>query len=217
MDLIGTKFSDELLLIKDSKGIEMSTYEAVGEVGKTLKRLIWSNISSIDILSEINENGITLSSPGDDNNGELSIFLYHIVEDNYQKNQGTLPIGAGDLKKAPTSLRLFYMITPHLDKYMEDRALKEHLLIGKIIQIFSDNPVLRSPFLQGPLAGETLKLIANTLSIDEINKLWSIISNSKPYMLSIYYEVAPVRIDSTLAQEVIRVVERNISYSGESG
>ena len=183
----------------------MSTYEAVGEVGKTLKRLIWSNISSTDLGKDIGENGITLSSPEEDDNGKLSIFLYQIVEDIYQKNQGMLPDGPRNLKQPPTSLRLFYMITPHLDKSMQDRALREHLLIGKIIQIFSDNPVLRSPFLEGPLAGETLKLIANDLSIDEINKFWSIISKSKPYMLSIYYEVAPVRIDSINKVETVRV------------
>lgn len=184
----------------------MSTYEAVGEVGKTLKRLIWSNILGIDLFKDIGENGITLSSPEEDNNGDISIFLYHIVEDSYQKNKGMLPVGSRDSKKTPTSLRLFYMITPHLNKgIINDRSLMEHFLIGKIIQIFSDNPVLRSPFLEGPLAGETLKLMANTLSVDEINKFWSIISKSKPYMLSIYYEVAPVRIESTCKVETIRV------------
>ncbi len=183
----------------------MSTYEAVGEVGKSLKRLIWSNISNLDLGNDIGENGITLSSPEEDNKSELSIFLYHIVEDSYQRNQGMLPFDSRNLKKTPTSLRLFYMITPHLDKGMRDRALREHFLIGKIIQIFSDNPVLRSPFLEGPLAGETLKLIPNTLSIDEINKFWSIISKSKSYMLSIYYEVSPIRIDSTRKVETVRV------------
>jgi hypothetical protein len=183
----------------------MSTYKAIGEVGKSLKRLIWSNISNLDLGTDIGENGITLTSPEEDNNGKLSIFLYNIVEDSYQRNQGMLPVDSRNLKKTPTSLRLFYMITPHLDGVPQDRALREHFLIGKIIQIFSDNPVLRSPFLEGPLAGETLKLIPNTLSIDEINKFWSIISKSKPYMLSIYYEVAPVRIESTCKVETTRV------------
>ena len=183
----------------------MSTYEAIGEVGKSLKRLIWSNISDLDLGTDIGENGITLTSPEEDNNGKLSIFLYHIVEDSYQRNQGMLPVDSRSLKKTPTSLRLFYMITPHLGGVPQDRALREHFLIGKIIQIFSDNPVLRSPFLEGPLAGETLKLIPNTLSIDEINKFWSIISKSKPYLLSIYYEVAPVRIESTCKVETTRV------------
>ncbi|HCO18464.1 MAG TPA: hypothetical protein DIT39_02470 [Tissierellales bacterium] len=180
----------------------MSTYEAIGEVGNTLKRLILNNISSINQFKDIGENGITLSSPEEDNNSQLSIFLYNIVEDSYQRNQGMLPVNSRNLKKTPTTLRLFYMITPHLDKSMKD---KEHILIGKIIQIFSDNPVLRSPFLEGPLTGETLKLIPNTLSIDEINKFWSIVSKSKPYMLSIYYEVSPIRIDSTRKVETIRV------------
>lgn len=181
----------------------MSTYEAIGEVGKSLKRLIENNISGLDL--GIGENDITISSPDEENNGKLSILLYHIVEDSYQRNQGMLSYDSSKLKKPPTSLRLFYMITPHLEKTMVDRALKEHFLIGKIIQIFSDNPILRSPFLQESLAGETLKLISNTLSIDEINKLWSIIAKSKPYMLSIYYEVSPIRIDSTEEVEIIRV------------
>lgn len=183
----------------------MSTYEAIGEVGRSLVRLIENNISNLHPYET------TLSSPDEKNNGKLSIFLYHIVEDSYQKNQGMLPIDPRNLKKPPTSLRLFYMITPHLDKEaMEDRALAEHLLIGKIIQIFSDNPILRSPFLQGSLAGETLRLVPITLSIDEINKLWSVVAKSKPYMLSIYYEVSPIRIDSTGNVEIRRVTSVDV-------
>lgn len=189
----------------------MSSYEAIAEVGKTLKRLIWSNILNTDLSSYIGENEITLCSPEEDNSGKLSIFLYHIVEDSYQKNQGMLPDGPRNLKKPPTSLRLFYMITPHLKG--DDRTKIEHQLIGKIIQIFGDSPILRSPILEGPLAGETLKLMPNELSIDEINKFWSIISKSKPYTLSIYYEVAPVRIDSTLNVGIVLVASVDNQYA----
>lgn len=181
----------------------MSTYTAIAEVGNTLMKLIYDNLSK-EMKEEVGVAGITLSSPEDDINGTLSVFLYQIIEDSYQKNQGMLPDGS-KLKKPPTALRLFYMITPHLKKVQGDRVLKEHQLIGNIIQIFSDNPVLTSPFLEGSLADYRIKLIANTLSIDEINKIWSIISKSKPYMLSIYYEVAPVRIDSTREMEMVKV------------
>jgi hypothetical protein len=78
------------------------------------------------------------------------------------------------------------------------------------MQIFHDNSVLRGSALHENLVGEALRLILNSISTEELNKLWSVISKTKTYKLSVCYEVTPVRIDSMRKREVTRVTEREL-------
>ena len=183
----------------------MSNYSAVGDVGKTLVKLIWDNIKDDDQIKSIitSEDQIVISSPeGMTPDKKLSLFLYQISEDPYQKNQGMQVYGPEELEYPPICLNLFYMFTPNTANYEKD-----HILIGKIIQIFNDNQILRGPILQGSLAGEELRLIFCPLSLDELNKIWIVMSKSNSYRLSAYYEVTPVRIKSTRKKAVKRVLE----------
>jgi hypothetical protein len=195
----------------------MSDYNAILNVGKTLIRLLWENISiDTQAKSIINsDHQMALSSPEEvTDEFKLSLFLYQITEDPFYKNQPPRALGSAGFQGRPIYLNLFYMITPNTKD-----AEKDQILLGKVAQIFNDNPVLKGPVLQAPLPEdrEDIKLIFNPLSLDDINKIWTVISKSRPYRYSLYYEVTPVRIDSTRTQSVSRVVERDISYSGESG
>jgi hypothetical protein len=190
----------------------MSDYNALVYIGKMLLRLLWENISSDNQLKSIvnSDHQITLSSPEDvTDEFKLSLFLYQITKEPHYANQPMKPSGSKAFFGQPLYLNLFYMITPNT-KDVE----KDQILLGKVAQIFNDNPVLKGPALQGPLAvdGEDIKLIFNPLSLDEIIKIWTVISKSKPYRFSLYYEVTPVRIDSTRMEEVERVVESDVSY-----
>lgn len=194
----------------------MAGYSAVKDAGKTLSSLIWNNIKNDNQITPIisSENQIALSSPEETTpDKKLSLFLYQIIEDSYQKNQEALPCGHEEMERPPIYLNLFYMITPNTAD-----CEKDHLLIGKVAQIFNDNRILRGPVLRGDLAGEELRVTLCSLSLDELNKMWSVISKSNPYRLSAYYEVGPVKIDSTRRRGIKRVLEADIEkylYSGE--
>lgn len=185
----------------------MSDYNAIADVGSSLIELLWRYIKNDDDFKKNtglnSESQVTLSTPESLNDDQkLSLFLYQVIEDTYQKNQDQTWLGPDRCRAPSMPLSLFYLITPNTKD-----GLKDQILIGKVIQIFNDHRVLRSPFLKGTLAGEELDLIFNPLSIDDINKIWSVISKSKPYMFSVYYEVARVRIDSTHEETVKRVTE----------
>jgi hypothetical protein len=173
----------------------LSTYDAIAEVGSSLKRLIWDNISDKSLLGPEGSEGIILSHPNSNDKGTLSIFLYRIEEESYQKNQPWSSNGADKISRPPISLNLFYMITPHFDKNMKDHILNDHRLMGEVIRILYDHPVLKSPVLQGSLQDDKLNLRFISPSIDEINKIWSM-PESTQYMISAYYEVSPLRLDS---------------------
>jgi len=183
----------------------MGNYGAVRDVGKALSSLIWNNIKDDNQITSIisSENQITLSSPEDMTpDKKLSLFLYQITEDSYQKNQEMQVTSPEELKYPPIYLNLFYMVTPNTADYEKDQ-----ILIGKVIQIFNDDQILRGPILQGNLVGEELRLIFCPLSLDELNKIWSVMSKSNSYRLSAYYEVTPVKIESTRKKAIKRVLE----------
>ena len=184
----------------------MSNYEAVSDVGKILIRLLEDEIDEEELFGTIvkSPTQIVQSSPEEITNDEfISVFLYQVTEDTYQKNQGMQAVDADTAKRPPISLNLFYLITANADT-----TEKNNIIIGKVIEIFNNNPVLRGPALYDTsLDGESLNLIFNPLSLDEINKIWIMLSKSKPYKLSVYYEVTPVRIDSSVESMTSRVRE----------
>ena len=208
--------------VQDHGVIIISDYNAVRDAGMSLIKLIWENVADdgpwrkntgID-----SETQIVLSSPEAAlEQHKLSIFLYRIEEDTYLRSPGWEEIDGDTGRTArfrgPTmNLRLFYMITPHSK---EDEA--NHIIIGKVLQIFNDNPVLRAPFPQGCLSGCEMKLIFTTLSIDDMNKIWGIISKSSPYMPSLYYEVSGIGIESSRVTKIGRVAEVELSLSQKEG
>jgi hypothetical protein len=184
----------------------LTTYDALAEVGKSLRNLIWKYISVDSALNvDLTSADIIHAHPASTDNGKLCIFLYRMEEDLYQNDlpwddDGT----SSSLGKPPITLNLYYMIAPRYDTSLVDHILKDHLLLGKVMQIFYDNPVLRSPDLQGSLADETLNVRLTSPTLDEINKIWAMPDTNR-YMIAAYYEVSPLRLDSSCSMDVKRV------------
>ena len=186
----------------------MGGYTAIADIGETLKKLLWDHIKDDAVAKSIieSEEQITFSSPEEvEADKKLSLFLYQVTENAYLKNEEMQLVNSTKLKYPSLSLSLFYLVTSHTPKREND-----HILLGKVMQIFHDNAILRGSVLQGRLAGEDLRVILNPLSVDELNKLWSVISKAKPFRLSLSYEVTPVRIESMREREVKRVIEREL-------
>ena len=184
----------------------MSDYTAIADVGKTLIKLLWDNIKEDSHVSSIIESDdqITLSSP-DESDKKLSLFLYQVTENAYLKNEEMQSLNTTKLKYPPLTLSLFYLVTPHTQN-----MASVHIILGKVMQIFHDNSILKGSILQDSLVGDELRLILNPLSMDEQNKIWTVISKTKTYKLSVCYEVTPVAIDSMREREVKRVTEREL-------
>ena len=152
------------------------------------------------------ESQITLSPPGETVSGDmLSLFLYRVIENEYLRNEEMLVDNATKLKYPPLSLSLFYLVTPHTSSREND-----HILLGKVMQVFNDHAILRDSALHESLKGERLRIILHPLSIDDFNKIWNVVAQSKAYKLSLSYEITPVRIDSLRRREVKRVIEAEL-------
>ena len=124
----------------------MSDYTAIADVGETLKKLLWDNIKDDSTAKSIieSEDQITLSSPEEiESDKRLSLFLYQVTENDYLKNQEMQSVNSTKLKYPPLSVNLFYMVMPHT----QNRE-KDHIIVGKVMQIFYDNAILRGSILQ---------------------------------------------------------------------
>jgi hypothetical protein len=190
----------------------MSNYTAISNVGKTLVSLLWNSIKEDPQVNSIitNEDQISFSSPKEiesEGSKKLSLFLYHITQFSEMRNQ-EMPIkDSNTLGRPPLYLTLHYLITPSTQNRESDQ-----ILLGKIMQIFLDNAILRGSTLKGSLLenGDELRLVMDPLSIDDLNKLWAIFD--KHYKLCLSYSVSPVKIESTREVKVTRVVESTADY-----
>lgn len=192
----------------------MSDYLVIADVGKTLTKLLWDNMKTDpqiypDILAS--EDDITLSSPekiAAGNNKKLSFFLYQVTENPHLRNNEMQITDPVKLKHVPLTLDLFYLVAPNTDD-----SRKDHILLGKVMQIFYDNAIVKGSILQGSLAGTTeeLRVIQYSLPFDELIRLWESFSE-RSFKLSVSYQVTPVRIDSTREIKAKRVIEMETSH-----
>ena len=103
---------------------------------------------------------------------------------------------------------LYYLITP-----ITTDPLTSHTILGKVLQVFNDNAILRGADLRGTLQGTTEQLRINleALTLEELSLVWYALS--EPYQLSVTYLVQLVYIGSD--REPIHsppVLRRNSSY-----
>jgi hypothetical protein len=191
----------------------MSSFTAIADIGETLKKMLeddpWTGISP--------RPEITLKSPKELQEGQeeggnpnkVSLFLFRILENEHLKNEELQRVDNTTLRFPPFSMDLEYLVTP----YSDDKT-QEKIILGKVLEIFQDNTILKGTLLQGNLAGsdEEIKLLFNPISLDDMTKMWSSFQDVG-YRLSASYLVTPVRIDSIRAVNVQRVASKEMDHS----
>ena len=83
------------------------------------------------------------------------------------------------------------------------------------MQLFHDYPILDKSLLSDDLinsGNQELKILLNEITIDDLNKIWSLFPN-KPYRLSISYMITPLMIPSSRTTE--RAISRVITKETE--
>lgn len=171
------------------------SYKNLNSASRTLASRIWNAIKDDKQVNAIIKNSeqITFLSPKDvaeRKTPQISIYLYNVIELTSMRNQ---PTATQNPSKPSLYLNLRYLITP-----MTQNADDDQTVLGKILQIFYDTPVLRGSDLQGSLneGGEDIKVVLDPLTIDELSKVWGMLSVS--YRLSVSYSVYPIKIESAV-------------------
>ncbi|WP_432666849.1 DUF4255 domain-containing protein [Wukongibacter baidiensis] len=154
---------------------------------------------------------IGLCSPAEKGDFQLTLYLYNIEESGEFRQTEMIKLPDGNLRYPPISFNLYYLLTAYSTAELKYKALDEHKILGRAIQVLYDNAILRDSQLVGSLkdSNQEIRLEIKNLSYDEMMRIWNF--NDIPYSLSIAYRVGPVLIDSTRIKEVKRVVDSKIS------
>ncbi|WP_158657851.1 DUF4255 domain-containing protein [Agarilytica rhodophyticola] len=191
----------------------MSSYLVVAAVSDVLRRVLWEEISVDPEVRQLvpSEQDIVFTNPKEtaqNSSNRLSLWLYQISENEFMKNSPMPRSASGDHQNfTPLSLNLCYLITPfasHSDNNMSGRD-ENHLLLGKILQVFHDNAIVVLRDLNIDVA-EELRVIYKRLTLEELTRIWEALQ--EPYRLSICYQIQVSYIDSGRVSATARIVER---------
>jgi len=149
--------------------------------------------------------GVGLAHPHDKGDMNLSVFLFEIKENTEVRSSDMIDQGEV-LRYPPIALDLVYLITAHSSSDVLTRAIDEHRIIGRTMQVLHDHNVLRGEDLVGSLAGTdgSYRIVKEELPLETAVSLFP----NMPYKLSLCYKVGPVYLDSTKTRPVSRVRER---------
>jgi len=148
----------------------------------------------------------------------LSIWLYRVVRDEFQLNRPPVRVAPDRLRRAPLPVRLHYLMTPIVTGGNGVGAPElEQLIVGKVLELFHDRPTLRGADLVAGLTGSDIELTARleTLSLEEITRVWDALERS--YQLCLSYEVSLVPIFATRETATgapVTVVEPELGLAG---
>jgi hypothetical protein len=193
----------------------MSEYMAIADVGQSIISVLWQEMQSDSSVNTIitTEDALSLQSPADlqdDDSVHLSVYLYRILEDPHTKNRSPVPGNGANLRKAPLTLDLYYMLTPLLGLPRD-----QQLVLGKTMQILYDRTSLSGPDLQGSLAGgDPIRVILNPVTLEETTRVWQALELS--YRLSVCYIARVVIVDSTVERLVQPVLQTTAIFGQQT-
>jgi len=165
----------------------MSEYTVIRAISESLRTLLEQTITEPGV-------GALLQSPQEMREDDLtgvSVWLYRVTRNEHVLNHAPQRLSATQFERHPLPVNLHYLITP----IMTD-PLDEQTLIGRILQVFNDHPVLRGSDLQNALAGsaDIFRVHLETLTLEELTRIWGALQ--EPYQTSLSYLVQVVIIDS---------------------
>lgn len=184
-------------------GDNIGLYTSIADVGAILVRLLRENMTPEPITQP---EFIGLACPAEKGDFRLTLFLYNIVESGEHRSNEMQVTSAGIVKYPPLSLNLHYLLTAHSGSDLQTRAFDESRMLGKAMQVFFDNPILKKPNMLGipDDRDEEVRIILENMNIEDVMKLWTF--PNLPYKLSVSYMVGPVYIDSTRIKSVKRIL-----------
>lgn len=196
----------------------------IGEVSEFLRKTLYLGIKDDPVTAQLvgSEQEISLTNPGQTATGtrKLSLWLYQVMPNEHLRNPSfvrrTNPANANDDDAQfypPLHLNLLYLLTPSIqaDSGASD-PIADQRLLGRAMQVFNDQSILRMDSKQSPGRAEELHLSLASRTIEELAEVWE--AMQQPYRLSVCYEVRAVRIESERRLQAGRLGERAADFAG---
>ena len=183
----------------------MSDFAAIRAISESLRVLIESQITlaGVTVSEQSPKQMVEAGTNG------ISVWLYRVTRNEFILNNPPARPAPNQVSKKPFPVNLHYLIS----FFMQD-VRDEQLLLGRIVQLFNDLPLLRGSDLIGSLAGEDceFRIHFETLTLEELTRVWN--SLQEPYRTSVSYLIEIIQIKSTLDPALVQpVLQRNSTTS----
>lgn len=179
----------------------MGDFNIISDVSNSILKTLRDNLCPELIQSP---ESIMLTIPSDKNaDFQLGMYLYDIQEMREYRQTEYVRVSPSKRKLPPKPLNLYYAVYINSKSQMSVDAENEQRILGRVMQILMDFPVLSEEFLEENEMGATVTI--QTMSFEEKTKLWSVLNI--PYQLAIYFSVAPVLLSSRKVSSFTRVVD----------
>ena len=188
----------------------MADYTAFVEAGNALQELLRDTLTPEPLA---NRETISLCSPHESENNQLTLYLYHIDEENQAQTSGFRQMGRDTQVVPPAQYVLRYLVTAHSKAPAQMKEADQHRIIGAVTQILRDHPIIPKEYLSGSMAeeGAELHVSVEKTPMEQLLKIWN--NTSREYKLSIVVTVTGVTIRSKRERRVPRVTELEIGTS----
>lgn len=200
----------------------MSTYKSIAGVTQSVANLL--NDRMVEPAT------ITLAPPDvqvDQVSGpRLNIYLYHLAENAYLKNQEIPGEGyPGAYGHPPLSLNLHYIFTAFgQNEQGADTDMQAQLVLGDAMRVVHDYAVISANLMQVKSPGKTIldvslldefeqiKIVLQPKSLEEIAKIWTALPRVN-FRRSVTYEISTVQINSRQPRTTALPVRRRRIYA----
>lgn len=192
----------------------MADYTAVVEAGNALVELLRDSLTPEPLG---NRELISLCSPHESENNQLTLYLYHMEEESQNMSSGYYQVDQNTQRRRPAQFTLRYLVTAHSKAPAQLKQADQHRMIGAAIQTIRDNPVIPQRYLSGSLADEQaqLHLAIEKVPLEQLLKIWN--NTSKEYKLSFVVMLTGVTIASRSERRITRVTDVSIDIQQKEG
>lgn len=191
----------------------MAEYTALVEAGNALVELLRDNMTPEPISTR---ELISLCSPYESENNQLTVYLFHIEEDQHNAAAGYYQHTKDVEKIQPARYQLSFLVTAHSKAPAQLKEADRYRMVGSVAQIIKDHPVIEKRYLSGSLldTNAELHLTLERPNFDQMLKIWN--NTTTPYKLSAVCKVMSVEIDSKRMRRISRVGDVAISLDAQS-
>lgn len=185
----------------------MSKYTVIADVGEALVDLLQLRMVPELFLSK---EQIGLCMPKEPGDYRLGVCLYDIRESDSMRNASPFFQGENVRVFPPIYLDLYYMLVPFPKSDWNYQAVEEQRILGKVIQILRDDPILN----RFPDSDEAKKpepaIVIEILDLDYENKskIWN--SFYEAGRNAVYCKIGPIALEANRKQPITRVREVDV-------
>lgn len=189
----------------------MGRYTIIAEVGDYLV-----NVLADGLVPELlpDKMLVGLCSPEEKGDLNVGVYLFDIRENENFRVSGMINYSADRQAYPPTYLSLYYMITVWSASDIRYRAIQEHRILGRILQLLKDQNLWEAAAF-GNEGAPDIRVELLDLTPEEKMRIWN--QPTAPYRTSLFFKVAPVRLDSNKQRQINRVMSVDMQVKEQEG